>query len=333
MLPPVWRHQRRGAPGQRDERIHADVERLQKPGTLGLNERASEIVVIGERDAVHEKVQPAVAFGDGLEHCVEFGFVGDVALHDQRIGERGGELSDVLLEPRALVGEREPGAGGGGRAGDSPRNRTFVGDSDHEPDCVGQDWRAHARRASARALAAAMASSGVLAGAITAGASESMTVPSTRIAIHVPVRVAVALPLPPWPENRNARLPRVWRWCIVNSGMGRGGGCSFSVRGSVARINCRCVIHVPDSASSTGPVGSPCAGRRRRRQLARSCPARGSHRIFGGRQIRGCRRAARHVGEHLVVQCPRCRACAAGGAHGRLCRGAPHRTRCTGFDE
>ena len=49
------------------------------------------------------------------------------------LSSAGAELADVLLEPLALIGHREPGAGPRSRLRDRPRDRPLVGDADDEP--------------------------------------------------------------------------------------------------------------------------------------------------------------------------------------------------------
>ena len=57
----------------------------------------------------------------------------DVARGDERALDRRGELAHVLLDPLALVGERELGAAVGEPLGDRPRDRALVGDAEDEP--------------------------------------------------------------------------------------------------------------------------------------------------------------------------------------------------------
>ena len=58
--------------------------------------------------------------------------VGDVAGKNQRVGQAGGQIADVLFEPLALIGDREPRAGRGRRLRDRPRDRALVRDADDE---------------------------------------------------------------------------------------------------------------------------------------------------------------------------------------------------------
>ena len=60
--------------------------------------------------------------------------------------ERLRQIADVLFEPLALIGQREPGAGGRRRLRDRPRDRALVGDTDDEAVLSGEirhgdDWR------------------------------------------------------------------------------------------------------------------------------------------------------------------------------------------------
>ena len=81
---------------------------------------------------MHEEVEPAELALDLREHVRDLRIVGDVARQNQRIGEACGELAHVLLEPFALVGDREPRAGRGRRLRDRPRDRSLVRDADDE---------------------------------------------------------------------------------------------------------------------------------------------------------------------------------------------------------
>ena len=62
----------------------------------------------------------------------------DVARVEHRAGERGGQLLHVLLEPFALVGERQAHAGPGQRLGDGPGDRALVGDAEHDAGLAGE---------------------------------------------------------------------------------------------------------------------------------------------------------------------------------------------------
>ena len=57
----------------------------------------------------------------------------DVARVEHGARQRGRELFDVLLEPVALVREREPHPGARERLRDGPGDRALVGDAEDEP--------------------------------------------------------------------------------------------------------------------------------------------------------------------------------------------------------
>ncbi len=83
---------------------------------------------------MHEQVEPAA---EGLAHLAEDALevlVGaDVARRHERRAHRLRELADVLLDPLALVGERELRALVGEPLRDRPGDRALVGDAEHEP--------------------------------------------------------------------------------------------------------------------------------------------------------------------------------------------------------
>jgi hypothetical protein len=97
-----------------------------------VHEGALEIFLRGIRDGVHERVETTeVAFHAG-EHAADLRFGRHVARVHERARHRGGEFLDVLLEPLALVGERQPHAGGRQRLRDRPRDGALVGDAEHD---------------------------------------------------------------------------------------------------------------------------------------------------------------------------------------------------------
>ena len=131
-------HERRRATRERHERIRADVERHGEAPARGLDERLRQILPLGERRAVHEKIQPAAVAGHGLEHRVDLAVVADVAGQHGDALERRRQLAHVLLEPFAGVGEHDVRALSRGRLGDGPRDRPLVGDTDDQAGLAGE---------------------------------------------------------------------------------------------------------------------------------------------------------------------------------------------------
>ncbi len=93
---------------------------------LRVREAALEIVRLGERDRVHEQVEPAEPLRHRREGAVEALVVPDVALDAQVAAEARGELAHVRLDARTLVGEREGRALGCQRLRHGPRDRPSI---------------------------------------------------------------------------------------------------------------------------------------------------------------------------------------------------------------
>jgi hypothetical protein len=81
---------------------------------------------------VHEEVKPAELAIDFGEDMGDLRIVGDVARKNEGVGQAGAKISNVLLEPFALVGQREPRTGGRGGLRDCPGDGAFVGDADYQ---------------------------------------------------------------------------------------------------------------------------------------------------------------------------------------------------------
>jgi hypothetical protein len=81
---------------------------------------------------VHERVERARLAPERREDGADVRVGADVALVEERVGQRGGQLLDVLLDALALVGERQPHPRRRQRLGDGPRDRALVGDAEHD---------------------------------------------------------------------------------------------------------------------------------------------------------------------------------------------------------
>ena len=80
-----------------------------------------------------EDVEPAAeGLADFAEDTRDVLVRADVALRDERARDGLGEVAHVLLDPLALVGERDLRSLLGEPVRDPPRNRAPVGDPQHE---------------------------------------------------------------------------------------------------------------------------------------------------------------------------------------------------------
>ena len=126
-------HQRFRTLRRRHERVGADVHRHPEPVTRRVGEAALEVLCRRERDRVDEAVEASAEHVCGrCEDAVEVGVGADVALADDVAADRLGQLAHALLDPLALVGERELGALRVEALRDRPRDRALVGDAQHE---------------------------------------------------------------------------------------------------------------------------------------------------------------------------------------------------------
>ena len=126
-------HQRLGRARARDERVRADVEREPEAVARRVGEAALEILGGRERDRVDEDVELAAErLADLGEDARDVVVRADVARGDERGVDRGGELAHALLDPLALVGERELRAAVGEPLRDRPRDRALVRDAEDE---------------------------------------------------------------------------------------------------------------------------------------------------------------------------------------------------------
>ena len=86
-----------------------------------------------------DEVELAPGSFDLVEHGVDRGGVGHVAMADDEGVELLGERTDALLQRVALIGEGEVGARRAGRLGDAPGDGTVVGEAHDESAPAGKD--------------------------------------------------------------------------------------------------------------------------------------------------------------------------------------------------
>ena len=85
-----------------------------------------------------EKVEPSPGLFDLLENRVHAGVVRDVTGHDQVGANRLSQRLNTLQERLALIGEGELGAMRASLRGDSPGDRSVVGDPHDQAFASGQ---------------------------------------------------------------------------------------------------------------------------------------------------------------------------------------------------
>ena len=98
---------------------------------------AVEFVLVGEGDGVDEEVEAAPGLGEFVEHGIHRRRIGHVAGQDDLGAEFGGQRLDPLLQRVALIGKRDLGALRRARLGDTPGDRTIVGDAHDQPAFAG----------------------------------------------------------------------------------------------------------------------------------------------------------------------------------------------------
>ncbi len=126
-------HERLCRPRAGDERVRADVDGEPEAVSRRVGEAPFEVLRRGERDGVDEDVEPAAeGIPDLGEDARDVIVRPDVALGHERARDGLGELADALLDPLALVGERELRALVGEPPSDRPGDRALVGDTQHE---------------------------------------------------------------------------------------------------------------------------------------------------------------------------------------------------------
>ena len=115
-----------------------------KPSREVCENGAVELLAPGEGRTVHEEVEAAERAIDLRKHVRNLRIVGDVAGKNQRVGQAGREIADVLLETLTLVGDRKAGTRRRRRLCNRPRNGTLVRDPDHETGLTLQVSHRHA---------------------------------------------------------------------------------------------------------------------------------------------------------------------------------------------
>ena len=106
---------------ERDERIRRDVEGEREPVARGLEERAFEVLALGEGQGMDEDVERVVGLAPALEDGRDLLVRPDVARLDEGRADRFGERADALLDAGSRPTRSRPRRPRRGAPGRSPR--------------------------------------------------------------------------------------------------------------------------------------------------------------------------------------------------------------------
>ena len=81
---------------------------------------------------MHHKIDLAPFFPEHVEHRVDGGGIGDVAMPQQDTAEFGGQRLDALFQRIALPGQRDLRTRRAAGLGDAPGDRAVVGDAEDD---------------------------------------------------------------------------------------------------------------------------------------------------------------------------------------------------------
>ena len=83
---------------------------------------------------MHEEVEPAERLVDRRERLVDLLIARDVERKKQRVVQPGRQLSNVFFEALPLIRHSETSPRRRRRLRDGPRNRSFIGNADDQPE-------------------------------------------------------------------------------------------------------------------------------------------------------------------------------------------------------
>jgi hypothetical protein len=126
-------HQLFGTLGDGGERITAHHHGLDEIVLGDVHVAAVELILVGKRDRVQDKVERAPGRFDVGEHRVDARRIGDVAMPNDKAIHLLGQRLHALLERLALVGEGEVGAMIAAGARNTPGDRAVVGHAHDQP--------------------------------------------------------------------------------------------------------------------------------------------------------------------------------------------------------
>jgi hypothetical protein len=122
-----------GTLGNRGQRVATDQHGLCEVVRRGFEIPAVELILVGEGDRVHHKVDLAPCLLQRLEHRIDGRGVGDVAMPQNAAAQLAGQWLDPFLERVALPGQGDFRARGMAGFGDAPGNRSVIGDAEDHP--------------------------------------------------------------------------------------------------------------------------------------------------------------------------------------------------------
>ena len=127
------RHHGGGALGHFGEREAGDHHGAHEIVAAGVGVAALELVLVGERDRMHQKIQRAPLTPDLAEQRVDRGQVFHVARHDQFGASRLRQRAHAPPERLALIREGERRAFRGECLGNAPGDRVVIGHAHDQP--------------------------------------------------------------------------------------------------------------------------------------------------------------------------------------------------------
>ena len=122
-----------GALRDRGQRVAGDQHGLGKIVGGGFEIAAVELILVGEGDRMHDEIDLAPLLLQHVERRIDGGGVGDVAMTEQEAVQLLCQRLDPLLQRVALPGQRDLGARRVACLGDTPGDRTVIGNAEHDP--------------------------------------------------------------------------------------------------------------------------------------------------------------------------------------------------------
>src|SRR3954452_221309 len=89
-----------------------------------------ELILVGECNCVHDKVDLAPSLLEHLKHGVDGGGLGDIAMAEQQAVDFARQRLDSLFQSVALPSQCNFGAGPVAGLGNAPGDRAAVGDAE-----------------------------------------------------------------------------------------------------------------------------------------------------------------------------------------------------------
>src|SRR5207248_9324989 len=135
------RPQRLGALRNRRERVAAHEHRVAEIIRRRVDVAPGQLILVGERDGVDEKIERAPFRRKGRERRVDRGRLGHIAMTDDQPADFLRERLDPPFECLALVSEGELGALAMAGLCDAPREGAVVGNTQDQAPFAAQEAR------------------------------------------------------------------------------------------------------------------------------------------------------------------------------------------------